>query len=141
MDSRINRREIIGTLDAAKAGLRPLPKMFVECMSLRYHIALEAMRSGAGSCLHLEALINAVALSGFLADAGYGVFPRSERVAVQKAAKAALEVGRAAGRWVLDEDMFDRIAKVLTLHDEQLRTAPFSAISSAGKWIDELTIE
>jgi hypothetical protein len=127
---------MVETLEAIKAGLLPIPKVFAESLSLRYHMALEIMHRGVGSSNHLETLIKVVALTGFLADDGYGMMTYGERIAAQEAARVALGNGHKLGQWFLDEEAFDKIARVVTLHDEQLRIAPFMAVSAAGKKLD-----
>jgi hypothetical protein len=141
MNSRTRSQGMVETLEAMKASLLPIPKIFVDSLSLRYHMALEVMRIGVGSSLHLETLVKVVALAGFLADDGYGMITRDDRIAAQEAARVALCHGQKLGQWFLDAEAFDNIARVVTLHDEQLRIAPFVAISTAGKKLDQFMSE
>jgi hypothetical protein len=86
---------------------------------------------GASSSLHLETLVKVIALCGFLADDGYGTVAHDERIAAQEAVSAALVRGRGLGQWSLDEEAFGDIARMVVLHDEQLRITPFVAVSAA----------
>ncbi|WP_147329494.1 hypothetical protein [Paraburkholderia sp. DHOC27] len=137
MNPHKRSRSVVEVLEAIKASLLPLPDLLVESLSLRHHIALEMMRLGMGSSEHLHTLMKVVALAGVLADDGYGQLSQEDRLAAQDAAQAALLHGQELGKWFLAADGFDIIAKMVSLHDEQLRIAPFAAVFTAGKQIDQ----
>jgi hypothetical protein len=137
MSHGIRSNNMIETLEAVKASLLPLPSVFTESLSLRYHIALQVMRLGIGSGVHLETLIRVIALARFLAADGYGEINHAEIAEAQEAARAALSHGQNIGAWILDDAAFESIARIVTLHDEQLRIAPFVAVAAAGKKLDQ----
>jgi hypothetical protein len=109
---------------AADPFLSPLPAHVGNQFSLRYHIALEAMRMGKGSAAISQALLEMVMTAGLLADRGHGLLDYEQTRNAQGAIAKATTDGLKTKQWCLPQDGFDALCALATEHDIQLRHAP-----------------
>ena len=120
----------------AKTMLLPMPRATADELALRVHLALAAMRAGAGSARDAQTLTQTMILAGFIAEAGYGAATYEQLVVAEAAISAAFDRGRDKGAWRLDDDAASLFAVIVTTYDEQLRGAPLWAIAEASERLD-----
>jgi hypothetical protein len=116
--------------------LLPMPKATTDDLALRVHIALDAMRRGQGNVHAAQTLTQAMILSGFLAEAGYGEATFEQMRQAEADISEAFDRGRDTGEWRLDHDAAGRFADIVSTYDFQLRRAPLSAIADASDRLD-----
>ncbi|WP_198399463.1 hypothetical protein [Caballeronia calidae] len=115
-----------------------MPRATTDALSLRYHIALEAMRTGSGYRAAAHCLTALVLLTRFLARAGYGCMSEDTQAVCEKALADAFMTGNATEQWRLSETGYQHMAVVLNLHDIQLLTAPMERIVEAGEQLNRV---
>ena len=117
---------------AGKAELLCIPRSLRDEVALGYHMSLACLRSTEGSRAQLAKIGEALMLSNFLLDAGYG---RGQVQVLADAQNAILAVqfgGQRSGRWsAADSAAWTPMAKLLTLLDDQLARAPSSQLLRA----------
>jgi hypothetical protein len=120
----------------AKALLLPMKRESADELSLQVHIALDAMRRSCGCAGAAQILTQAMIVTGFIAEAGYGSATFEQMRSAEQAISAAVDRGRDAGMWMLDEDAFAQFATIATTYDYQLQRAPLSVIAGASDRLD-----
>jgi hypothetical protein len=120
----------------AKTMLLPMPRATSNELALRVHIALAALRNGAGSVRDAQTLTQTMILTGFLAESGYGCATDEQLGVADAAISAAFDRGRDTGEWRLDEKSFALFAVIVTTYDQQLHRAPLWAIVEASDRLD-----
>ncbi|PRX92240.1 MULTISPECIES: hypothetical protein [unclassified Paraburkholderia] len=123
----------------AKAMLLPIPRQTADDLALRVHLALDALRRGAGSMSDAQTLTQIMLLTGFLAESGFGSVTGEQLGAAERAVSAVFDTGREAGKWELDDTGFALFATIATNYDRQLRSAPLWAITDASERLDRFT--
>ncbi|WP_345817793.1 hypothetical protein AAGS40_29715 (plasmid) [Paraburkholderia sp. PREW-6R] len=116
-----------------KALLLPMQKAQADELGLRNHIALASMRAGQGSLTAAQHLLEAIVLTGFLVEAGFGELEPEQFTAAELAVCEAIEQGSLTGKWLLGSDASRYLEIIVTLYDQQLREAPLSAVVQAGE--------
>lgn len=116
-----------------KTMLLPIPRAKADELGLRNHIALASMRSGKGSMSAAQTLLEAIVLTGFLAEAGYGQFEPARWTEAEKAVCDAIDRGNKTEHWSLEPVDAGKLEEIVTLYDQQLRDAPLSAVAEAGE--------
>jgi hypothetical protein len=119
-----------------KTMLLPMPRASADELALRVHLALAAMRAGAGSLRDAQTLTQTMMLTGFMAAAGYGAVTSEELVGAQVAISAVFDRGCDTGEWWLDDDAAGLFAVIVTTYDEQLRRAPLWEVYEANERLD-----
>jgi hypothetical protein len=119
--------------------LLPLAAESIRARSLRGHLALEALRAGSGNGHLLSELIHILYVAWYLREAGFGaaeaaLFAQAEQVLECSAARAS-----ADDVWRLDDTDVPVLEQLLTLHDDQLRLAPVSAMREVHKRLARFT--
>ena len=109
-----------------------MPHATCNDLALRVHIALDAMRRGNGNVHAAQTLTQAMILTGFLAEAGYGEATFEQMRQAEADVSAAFDRGRDTGEWSLDDDAADRFAVIVSTYDGQLRQAPLRAVADAS---------
>lgn len=125
----------------AKALQLPLPRATADALSLRYHIALEAMRTGNGYPAAVHTLTAMMLLTQFLAGAGYGRISSEARIESERSITDAFNTGNEQGEWMFDDVGYAHFAAIVSVHDFQLYSAPMSAIIAAGERLDRLKLD
>jgi hypothetical protein len=120
----------------AKSMLLPMPRATADELALRVHLALAALRNGAGSVRDAQTLTQTMILTGFLVESGYGCTTYEQLVVAEAAIAAAFDRGRATGEWRLDGVSFALFAVIVTTYDQQLQHAPLWAIVEASDRLD-----
>jgi hypothetical protein len=120
----------------SKVQLLPLPRAKADELSLRYHIALEAMRTRKGYPAAVHTLAAVMLLTKCLIADGYGKLSSEALMASELTIMTAFDAGREEGEWSFDDAGYQRFAAVVNVHDFQLYTAPFAAIAKAGERLD-----
>jgi hypothetical protein len=120
----------------AKAMLLPIARQIADDLALRVHLALDALRLGAGSKTDAQTLTQTMLLSGFLAESGFGSVSGDELGAADRAISAVFDIGRTTGEWRLDGAEFALFASIATGYDRLLHSAPLWAITEASDRLD-----
>ncbi|WP_321817462.1 MULTISPECIES: hypothetical protein [unclassified Paraburkholderia] len=116
----------------------PLPAASADALSLRYHVSLEAMRTGSGWLGAAQALTTLMFVTSFLAEAGYGRLTFFDVLGCQNALSAALRDGLAGKGWGFSQEGIEKYKTLVTLHDFQLSIAPIRAIKTAGRRLQQV---
>ncbi|MGF6440307.1 hypothetical protein [Paraburkholderia youngii] len=117
---------------AAKAELLCIPRSLRDEVALGYHMSLACLRSPAGAVSQLAKIGEALMLSNFLLDAGFGRGSLQILAEAQNAILAVQFAGQRNGRWsATDPALWKPMAKLLVLLDEQLARAPSSQLLRA----------
>lgn len=101
----------------------PIPAHIGDQFSLRYHLALAAMKVGKGSSAAAQALLEMVLAAGLLADCGYGRLDVQQTRAAERALRRAAGKGLKCRKWKISADAFDALCTVVNEHDRQLSSA------------------
>ncbi|MFP4895722.1 hypothetical protein [Paraburkholderia sp. EG304] len=112
--------------------LLPMPRAEVDRLCLQVHIALDVMRRERGNAGAAQTLCQAMILTGFLAEAGYGEATFEQMQHAEEVISSAFDRGRESGVWSLDETGFRQFAAIVSTYDKQLRRAPLSAVADAS---------
>ncbi|WP_236078647.1 hypothetical protein [Paraburkholderia domus] len=116
--------------------LLPMPRASADDLALRVHLALAAMRAGAGGLRDAQTLTQTMMLAGFMAAAGYGAVTSEQLLGAQVAISAVFDRGCDTGEWWLDDDAAGLFAVIVTTYDEQLRRAPLWEVDAATERLD-----
>ncbi|CAE6765500.1 hypothetical protein R69927_07663 [Paraburkholderia domus] len=122
-----------------KAMLLPIARKIADDLALRVHLALDALRRGAGSTSDAQTLTQVMLLTGFLAESGFGSVTGEQLGAAERAVSAVFDIGRETGEWRLDSAGFALFAEIATNYDRQLHSAPLWAITDASERLDRFT--
>ena len=122
----------------AKAMLLPIARQIADDLALRVHLALDALRRGAGSKSDAQTLTQTMLLTGFLTEFGFGSMSREELGAADRAMAAVFDIGRETGEWRLDGTEFALFASIATSYDRQLHSAPLWVITDASERLDRV---
>jgi hypothetical protein len=122
----------------AKALLLPIPRSMAVELILPVHIALDAMRRGAGSKGAAQTLTQTMLLTGFLCDLGYGGMTYEQLRIADQALSVAFERGRTSDDWRLDDEHVELFAHIVSTYDAQLQRAPLSALTDASARLDRI---
>lgn len=123
----------------AKAMLLPIARQIADDLALRVHLALDALRRGDGGVSDAQTLTQAMLLTGFLAEAGFGSATGEQLGAAEREIAKVFDTGRDTGRWVIDEGGFALFAEIATHYDRQLHGAPLWAVTDASERLDRFT--
>jgi hypothetical protein len=118
---------------STRAMLLPPTAGSVRELSLRYHLALAALRSGEGNGYLLSELIRVLYVAWYLHEVGYGqpaagLFADAEAALDRSASRATRD-----DAWHLEPRECAAVEKLLALHDEQLQQAPIKAMLEVQK--------
>ncbi|MFM0504949.1 hypothetical protein [Paraburkholderia caffeinilytica] len=122
-----------------KAMLLPIARQVADDLALRVHLALDALRRGAGSTSDAQTLTQVMLLTGFLAESGFGSTTAEQIGAAESVVSAVFDTGRETGEWRLDSAGFTLFAEIATNYDRQLHSAPLWAITDASERLDRFT--
>ncbi|CAE6848620.1 hypothetical protein R69658_07050 [Paraburkholderia aspalathi] len=122
-----------------KAMLLPIARQVADDLALRVHLALDALRRGAGSTSDAQTLTQVMLLTGFLAESGFGSTTDEQIGAAERAVSAVFDIGRETGEWRLDSAGFALFAEIASNYDRQLHSAPLWAITDASERLDRFT--
>ncbi|MBB5511066.1 hypothetical protein HDG35_007363 [Paraburkholderia sp. JPY681] len=113
-----------------------MPRAEVDRLCLQVHIALDVMRRERGNAGAAQTLCQAMILTGFLAEAGYGEATFEQMQRAEEVISSAFDRGRESGVWSLEETGFRQFAAIVSTYDKQLRRAPLSAVADASDRLD-----
>jgi hypothetical protein len=122
----------------AKAMLLPIPRSTAVELILPVHIALDALRRGAGSKSAAQTLTQTMLLAGFLCDLGYGEMTYDQLRTADQAMAITFDRGHATDVWQLDEEHVELFAHIVCVYDAQLQRAPLSALTDASASLDRM---
>ncbi|MCA7955729.1 hypothetical protein LGM43_36435 [Burkholderia seminalis] len=120
----------------AKSWLLPMSRQDADRVALRYHIALAAVRTGRGTRMHLQLLLQMSVLASLIGHAyGAALCPDAIRK-VEQSLLEGFSRGEQTDTWTLDEEAIELCAAIATHHDHQLGTVPLAAIDDAARRLD-----
>ncbi|SOE98880.1 hypothetical protein SAMN05446635_6873 [Burkholderia sp. OK233] len=119
--------------------LLPIARQVADDLALRVHLALDALRRGAGSTSDAQTLTQVMLLTGFLAESGFGSTTGEQISAAESAVSAVFDTGRETDEWRLDSAGFALFAEIASNYDRQLHSAPLWAITDASERLDRFT--
>ncbi len=119
--------------------LLPIARQVADDLALRVHLALDALRRGAGSTNDAQTLTQVMLLTGFLAESGFGSTTGEQIGAAESVVSAVFDAGRETGEWRLDSAGFALFAEIASNYDRQLHSAPLWAITDASERLDRFT--
>src|SRR5260370_42630816 len=119
-----------------KAMLLPIARQVADDLALRVHLALDALRRGAGSTSDAQTLTQVMLLTGFLAESGFGSTTGEQIGTAESVVSAVFDTGRETGEWGIDRAGVALFAAIASNYDRQLHTAPPLAITAARERIE-----
>ncbi|EIF32929.1 hypothetical protein BCh11DRAFT_00676 [Burkholderia sp. Ch1-1] len=119
--------------------LLPIARRTADDLALRVHLALDALRRGAGSMTDAQILTQIMLLTGFLAESGFGSATAEQLSTAECTVSSVFDIGRETGKWSLDEAGFSLFATIATNYDQQLHSAPLWAVTDASERLDRFT--
>lgn len=122
-----------------KAMLLPIARKIADDLALRVHLALDALRRGAGGTSDAQTLTQVMLLTGFLAESGFGSMSSEQLGAAEHAVSVVFDIGRETGEWKLGSAGFAVFSEIATNYDRQLHSAPLWAITDASERLDRFT--
>jgi len=122
----------------SKTMLLPMQRASVDELSLRYHLALDALGRGAGTLESAQLVTEAVLSTGFLKEAGYGAISYETIRCAEQHSNALFQCGKDDGEWRFDDAAHACLAQVLTAHDQQLFSARLADVIAAADRLDRL---
>src|SRR5258708_2218645 len=80
-----------------KAMLLPIARQVADDLALRVHLALDALRRGAGSTSDAQTLTQVMLLTGFLAESGFGSTTGEQIGTAESVVSAVFDTARETG--------------------------------------------
>jgi hypothetical protein len=121
-----------------RSDLLPMTEARFQAVSLRHHLALAAMRSGAGSLDIAGELLKATYFAFFIGGFEADMRLLETCVAAELTIKASIAHAKMADEWRLDEKHAHFVEKMLCLHDAQLSRLPAGEINAAARRLTQL---
>jgi hypothetical protein len=118
---------------SASMRLLPLPTEITCGLLIEYHMTLANLRQGHGDARHFSTMAGVIIITCCLIDAGYGEACPDAMAEVQEALVRCNRIAEATGVYGVDEATFHLLADLLTLHELQMRSAPFHVVEKANK--------
>lgn len=112
--------------------LLPVPRQTADGLALQVHVALDALRRGQGSMNDAQTMTQAMILTGFITESGYGDATAEQLSQAERAVSQVFDRGRETGQWYFDDAAFALFAPIVTAYDRQLQKAPLWAIAEAS---------
>ncbi|AQH05185.1 hypothetical protein A9R05_40005 (plasmid) [Burkholderia sp. KK1] len=121
-----------------RAQLLPIAPATARAFSLRYHLALAAMRNGRGNADLASELVKVLYLTYFMCepdrlDPAIATFLKAEAVL-----RGCIHDSGADHPWAIADDQCEAIEAVLCAHDTQLASAPLHRIEVAKGRLDRI---
>lgn len=123
----------------SKTMLLPIPRATADALALQVHLALSAMRGESATSRDAKTLLQTQVLALTIADAGYGELTPEEARRADDALLACFERGNRDGVWRVDGEAFDSLARIATVYDDQLRSAPMWVLADASERLDRMS--
>lgn len=126
-----------GSAQAARARtgarLLPIPRAVGDRLALQAHLSLAALRNGVEDIRLAHSVTEVILLARFLADAGHGNVSHEMLLAANQAMTKIHEIGTKTGQYVVaSQAAYSLLAAIVSIYDEQLRTAPLTALAEAS---------
>ncbi|PXW15440.1 hypothetical protein [Paraburkholderia caballeronis] len=122
----------------SKTMLLPIPRATADGLALQVHLALSALRGGYATGNDAQTLLQTQVLVLSIVNAGYGELTPEEASRADDALLACFERGGREGAWRLDDEAFDALARIVTVYDGQLRSAPLWVLTDASERLDRI---
>jgi hypothetical protein len=113
--------------------LLPLPEAEMRQRMIAYHITLSNLRLHRGDLAHFVTMAQIIVSTSHLFDAGFGSARIEGLTEAHDALERGLRAAVASGVWGIDQATFELFADLLTLHEEQLCTAPLKAVTASSQ--------
>jgi hypothetical protein len=135
--SSSGKKRRVASQVAASTRLLPLPDEVVSALLIDYHMALASLRQGRGDLHHFVTMARVVVVSCHLFDAGYGEAHIDGLMEVHEALDRSHRMAAQTGNWCVDDATFELLADLLTLHEQQLREAPFHVVARSNEKMEQ----
>lgn len=123
----------------SKTMLLPIPRATADALALQVHLALSALRGDTATSGDARTLLQTQVLALTIANAGYGSLTPDEARRADDALIACFERGNREGVWRVDSEAFDALARIVTVYDGQLQSAPLWVLSEASERLDRMS--
>jgi hypothetical protein len=123
----------------SKTQLLQIPHATADALALQVHLALAALRGEAATSRDAKTLLQTQVLALTIADAGYGELTPDEARSADDALLACFERGNRDDVWRLDDEAFATLARIVTVYDGQLRSAPLWVLADASERLDRMS--
>lgn len=121
-----------------RSDLLPMTEARFRAVSLRHHLALAAMRAGAGSMDLAGELLKATYLAYFIGGFDADSHLLEACVAAELTIKASIAHAKMADEWYLDTKHAHYVEKMLCLQDAQLAKLPAGEVNAAARRLSQL---
>ncbi|MEX3555676.1 MAG: hypothetical protein VB131_03370 [Burkholderia gladioli] len=117
----------------AATRLSAMPAEILDPLFIRYHLALNCLRTGSTDASHVVTFAEVLIVSCALTDLGSGNLSPEGVAAVEGALMECHENGTLTGSWALSGEGYGVLCALLELHENQLRAAPLHLVMKANK--------
>lgn len=131
--SKLSRR-----IPLIRAQLLPVSPATARAFSLRYHLALVAMRQGRGNADLASELIRTLFLTYLVCQKDKLDLTIDTFLSAEAVLRACIHDSIAPGAWRIAEEQCTSVEAVLCAHDVQLACTPLHRIEVARKQLDRL---
>lgn len=122
-----------------KTMLLQIPRSTADSLALQVHLALSALRGESASASDAKTLLHTQVLALTIANAGYGELTPEEASRADDALIACFERGHRDGVWRIDDDAFDALARIVSVYDGQLQSAPLWVLAEASERLERMS--
>lgn len=106
-------------------------------VSLRFHMAFEAIRQGRADGPSLQCMAQVALLTSFITDAGYGQLDEAVLAACEDGLRRLVNTAPAHDELKFDEDLLSNLALVINEHDRQLREVRLQVLVEASELLEK----
>lgn len=123
----------------SKTMLLQIPHSTADALALQVHLALSALRGENATSGDARTLLQTQVLALTIANAGYGELAPEEARRADEVLIACFERGNREGIWRIDAAAFDVLARIVTVYDRQLQSAPMWVLAEASEQLDRMS--
>jgi hypothetical protein len=124
----------------SKTMLLQIPHATADALALQVHLALSALRGDRATGNDAKTLLQTQVLSLTIANAGYGELTQEEASRADQALVACFARGNRDGVWRIDEEGFDALARIVSVYDGQLQSAPLWVLAEASERLERMSV-
>ncbi|MCE4548080.1 MULTISPECIES: hypothetical protein [unclassified Caballeronia] len=121
-----------------RAQLLPIAPATTRAFSLRYHLALVALRNGRGNADLASELVKTLYLTYFVCERDRLDPPIETYLKAEAVLRACIHDSETDHPWAIADDQCEAIETVLCAHDTQLASTPLHRIEVAKGRLDRI---
>jgi len=122
-----------------KTMLLQIPRSTADALALQVHLALSALRGDSATASDAKTLLETQVLALTIANAGYGDLTAEEAGRADDVLIACFDRGHRDGVWRIDDEAFDALARIVTVYDGQLQSAPLWVLAEASERLERMS--